>query len=324
MDGFPSAPTLIVRLAVFSSHALLFGFVPIIVLVLRPALNASPVEPARRAIVARRAETFLLIALVAAVAGTAYALVSEVAEAADLLGEDVGREAVELVLQTQFGLWHLVRFPVCLALFALLAGKVRSWALDEGKGSAPARWWTLWLILATVLLGSISLAGHAAASHSSLAVPNDMVHLAAGATWLSGVVALTWLLPAAWGPADGPEQLGVLAPAVDRFSRVAFWSVMVIAATGVANALVHLERLGDLVSTDYGRTLTAKMCAFACIVALGAVNHFVMRGRLLAGLRAGEPVRAQMVLRRTVAVEVALAVIVLGATAVLVGFPPPD
>jgi putative copper export protein len=119
-------------------------------------------------------------------------------------------------------------------------------------------------------------------------------------------------------------QLGVLAPMVERFSRVAFWSVMILAATGVTNALLHLGPLGNLISTDYGRTLMARLCAFGGIISLGAINHFVMRQRLWAGLRAGEPVKEQALLRRSVAIEVALAALVLGATAVLVGLPPPS
>jgi copper transport protein len=321
VDGFPSATTIAIRLAVFASHALVFGLVPIFLLVLRPALSGAGISPERRAAVGSRAEVMVLVALIVGAAGSAYALVQGAAEAADLLGTPLDADAFRVVLETQFGLWHLLRFPLALALLALLVGKVKSWGADE---DAPRRWWLLWGLLAAMLLASTSLAGHAAASDiPAIGVPNDVLHLAAGATWLTGVVALTWLLPIAGRGSEDVDRLRVLAPAVDRFSRVAFWSIMVVAATGTVNALLHLGSFEALVSTDYGRTLMTKLSAFACIVGLGAVNHYVMRGRLLAGLRAGRPVREQTLLRRAVAVEVALAVFVLGATGVLVSLPPP-
>lgn len=326
MDGFPSALTQFVRGAVFASHALIFGLVPVFVLVLRPAVAEAQLGPVGRARVGRRAEGLAVAALLIAVVGAGYALVNQAVEAADLAGEPLGGHAFSLVMQTQFGAWHLARFPVCLALTALLVGRIRMWALASGEGSAPARWWVLWVLLSVALLVSVSMAGHAAASDVPiLAVPNDVVHLAAGATWLTGVVALTWLLPAAWARGDDLAQLRVVAPAVDRFARVALGAIAIVVATGVVNALTHLGLSpGDLIRTSYGRALSIKLVGVAGIVGLGAVNHFVARRRLLAGLAARRPVRDQTTLRRAVAVEVLLAAFVLGVTGVLVGLAPPE
>lgn len=322
MDGFPSATTIAIRFGLFASQALVFGLVPILLLVLRPAMASGEVPAPSRIALARRAEVMVLVALIVGMVATAYGLVIAAAEAADLSGSTLDADAFRTVFETQFGIWHLVRFPVALALIALLVGKVKSWAVDE---DAPARWWVLWGSLSALLLASISLAGHAAASDIPLVgVPNDVVHLAAGATWLTGVVAITWLLPAADRDADDLGRLQLQAPVIDRFSRVAFWSIMIVAATGTVNALLHLGSIGALTSTTYGRTLVTKLGAFAVIVTLGAVNHFVMRGRLLAGMRAGRPVPEQVRLRRAVGVEVAFAVLVLGATGVLVNLPPPS
>jgi hypothetical protein len=68
------------------------------------------------------------------------------------------------------------------------------------------------------------------------------------------------------------------------------------------------------VHTSFGRTLLVKLAFVAALVALGATNRF-RHVAAAAVARAGG-------LRRTVAVEVALATCVLGATAVLTGLPP--
>jgi copper transport protein len=326
VDGFPSALTQVVRGAVFASHALIFGLVPILLFVLRPAAEAAQLAPEGRSRVGRRAEALAVLALFVAMAGTTYALVRQSAETADLVGEPLGADSLGLVFQTQFGAWHLARFPVCIALLTLLLGKVRTWGLGAGDGPAPARWWGLWSVLAAVLLASVSMAGHAAASGVPLVtVPNDVVHLAAGATWITGVIALTWLLPAAWARGADLDQLRLVAPAVDRFARIAPWAIAIVVATGVVNALTHLGLSpGALLRTGYGRALSIKLLGVVGIVALGAINHFVSRRRLLAGLAAMRPVREQTTLRRAVAVEVLLAAFVLGVTSVLVGLAPPE
>jgi copper transport protein len=326
VDGFPSALAPVVRSAVFASHALIFGLVPILLLVLRPAAEAAQLAQEGRSRVGRRAEALAGVALLVAMAGATYALVSQSAETADLAGEPLGADSLGLVLQTQFGAWHLARFPVCIALLALLLGRVRTWGLRAGDIPAPARWWGLWGVLAAVLLASISMAGHAAAAEVPLvAVSNDVLHLAAGATWITGVVALTWLLPAAWAGGGALDQLSIVAPAVDRFARIAPWAIGIVVATGLVNSLTHLGLSpGALIRTGYGRALSIKLLGVVGIVALGAINHFVSRRRLLAGLAANRPVREQTTLRRAVAVEVLLAAFVLGVTGVLVGLAPPE
>ena len=316
------------RFIVFLSHALLFGLVPIALLVLRPAFAAAAIEGVRRDLVARRAESLMMIALIVALLGAALGLLNQALENADLRGVSLGLRSFEAVLATSPGQLHVLRAPLILALGVLLMGRGRSWLLAGTAGPeeavAPRRWWAVWLILAAALLATVSRSGHAAGHEwQAVAVTNDVCHLAAGAAWITGIVALTYLLPGAWRGRDEHAQLSLLAPAVDRFSRVAFWSIMVVAVTGVINSLLHLGAFGNLFDTDYGRTLVVKLSVFVFILALGGLNHFRLRMRLLQALETGEPTRHRRALRRNVAAELALGLILIVATSFLVSFPPP-
>jgi copper transport protein len=157
--------------------------------------------------------------------------------------------------------------------------------------------------------------------------------------WLGGLALLVVLLPSS-GPAApaepgervAPEEAvltsgsvgAALAPSpvaadervegVTRFSSVAFACVVALVATGVVQTWRVLPGgLGDLTSTDYGRTLLVKLVFVAGLVALGWGSRRLVARRLL-----GPP------LWRSVATEVVIAVAVLVVTAILTGSPPAE
>jgi putative copper export protein len=148
---------------------------------------------------------------------------------------------------------------------------------------------------------------------------NDVVHLAAGAVWFSGIVLLASVLPYATRGLEGAERLKLTAPIVSRFSWVALVSIGVVALTGTFNSLFNVESPGDLVDSGYGQLLSAKILAFIGVLALGAINHFYVRRRLEAAARDSATTRAQSLFRKTIAIELALALLLMGLTGFLVG-----
>ena len=316
-----------IRFAVFASQALLFGLAVIVPFVARPAFAASEeICSDGRSRVSRRLARILFTALIVTLIGSGIVYYNQILIAVQVGGVDGFFDAANSVLTSSFGQWYALRVALCGALALALWGRVRSWVLAGAGGPEarpPIRWWTGWSVLAFALLATISLSGHAAgADRPALAVTNDVVHLAAGAIWISGIAFLLFVLPAVTTTPEPGEQLSVLAPAVDRFAPIAFGSIAVVAATGVLNAILHVAALGDLIESGYGRALTVKLCGFVCILSLGAVNHFVFRKRLVRARARKERTSASPALRRSVAIEVAVAVVILGATSTLVGLPP--
>src|SRR6266545_879254 len=131
--------------------------------------------------------------------------------------------------------------------------------------------------------------------------------------------------PAAGASSPAPVATAVMAVpdtgdervlAVERFSRMATVALGVVLLTGLARALVEVRSWHGLVSTSFGRTLLVKLALVAGLVAVGAVNRF----RLVPALRVG---RAKVVtLGSTVRAELALAIPIVVAAAVLGELPP--
>jgi copper transport protein len=316
----------VVRFAGFSANALLFGLVPVCLLVLRPAFAGLPpaewTSGLRR--LAARLEGLAQAGLVASALATALALLLQVLLVASLTGGDLGLGSLEAVIASSFGAWHLLRFPLLGALVVLLVRRIRHESLAGvagGKGRPPSAWWFSWGVIALGLLATTSLSGHAAvADPVAVALVNDVVHLAAGATWFTGIVVLAVALPDAWRGGEELDRLALLAEAVGRFSRVALVSIVVVAVTGALNSFLNVGSFGDLLSSGYGRALALKIGLFVVVLGLGGINHLYIRRRLRAAARSGTPTRSQSLFRKTIALELAVGIAVLGVTGLLAGF----
>jgi copper transport protein len=113
-----------------------------------------------------------------------------------------------------------------------------------------------------------------------------------------------------------------MAGVAGRFSRLAAIAVALLLLTGIVQSVALVGSVGAFFDTAYGRLVLAKIALFA--VSLGAFN----RRRLLPRLRrveggGEEPERAAALLRRSVAFEVGLALVVLAVASVLVATDPP-
>lgn len=310
-----------VRFLAFSAHAFLFGAPVVILLVLRPVFAGLDEQRWRegRARLAARLEGVVQSAFVASAISTAVAIALQATLVAELNEGDLSSPSFLSVFSTSFGQWHLFRYPLLAGLLVLLSGKVREWSLRSSGGAARS-WWAGWLLLAVGLLATHSFTGHAA-----VAVPrgwgllNDIVHLAFASTWFAGIVILAVFIPDAWRGKDDPELLALLGPVVHRFSKVALVSITVVAITGTLNSLMDVARLRDMIESPYGLSLSLKILLFLGILALGGVNHFFLTKRLQKGADDHRAGAAQRLFRATIALELALAISIMGVTGWLVG-----
>jgi copper transport protein len=152
------------------------------------------------------------------------------------------------------------------------------------------------------------LSAHAATGDLiPVALPVDDLHLAAAALWLGGLAMLLVNVLRPDGPVAADQQAGI----VERFSRLAFWCVVVLVATGSFQSWRQVRELDAFTTTTYGRTLLVKLGLFAALVGLAGVSRSFVRRRQAGGR-----------LRRAVLAEVAVATAVLAATAMLVNAVP--
>lgn len=312
------------RFGTFASHALVLGIPLILLLVLRPTF-AGLGETWRkgRGRVALRMEGVLQAALIGAFISTAITIVLQATVIAELRQEDLGTSSFMSVFESGYGRWYLLRLPLLVAAFVLLPGRVGQWSLmgtDETETPPARAWWTVWILMGIGLMATITFSGHA-----PVAVPqagaeiNDLIHLVTGAIWFAGIVVLATILPDGWRGKEASERLFLLGPAVLRFSRVALVSILLVGITGTINTWLHLEAFNDLFDTPYGRSIALKILLFLMILALGGVNHFWLRDRMLPGKERSDAKAAQRLFRRTVGTELVVAVAIVALTGVLVG-----
>ncbi|WP_031075294.1 copper resistance protein CopC [Streptomyces sp. NRRL WC-3742] len=132
--------------------------------------------------------------------------------------------------------------------------------LERRAAERPQRETRLGLGVAGLVLAVALSATWVGADHASvgiqvwLALPLGMLHLIAMALWLGGLAALLVAL-----------REGVGAEVVDRFSKIAFGCVAVLAATGLYQSWRGLGSWGALGDTEYGRLLLVKT---GCVVVM--------------------------------------------------------
>ncbi|MFH8489968.1 copper resistance CopC/CopD family protein [Streptomyces longisporoflavus] len=120
-------------------------------------------------------------------------------------------------------------------------------------------------VVAVGLGATWAMAEHASTGiQAGLAMPVDIVHLLAVAAWLGGLAALVVALYFA------PS---VDAAAVRRFSRVAFCSVVALAATGLYQSWRQVGSWSALTGTWYGQLLLIKVGLVVVLVGVAGISR---------------------------------------------------
>ncbi|MFE5712113.1 copper resistance CopC/CopD family protein [Streptomyces sp. NPDC056501] len=120
-------------------------------------------------------------------------------------------------------------------------------------------------VVAAGIAGTWALAEHASTGiQPGIAMPVDILHLLAVAAWLGG---LTVLLVALY------RAPSVERSAVERFSKVAFGSVLVLAATGLYQSWRQVGSWSALTDTRYGQLLLVKIGLMAVLLGIAWVSR---------------------------------------------------
>ena len=155
-----------------------------------------------------------------------------------------------------------------------------------------------------------SITSHAV-DKGAFAMAMHCVHQAAAGLWLGALVSM--LIGASYDHANADW----LRIATSRVSRIAGWSVAVLAVTGAVRAWDALGlRVELLWYSLYGRTLLWKLATAATVILLGGYNRY----RLVPEI--GEA-SARATLIRSVSIECALIGAVIAWSVVLANTPPP-
>lgn len=205
--------------------------------------------------------------------------------------------AVPVVLfETVFGHALLLRVVLLAAALVLF-----------GRGCRPLR-----SVGAAGLAGVACIAqagmGHPAAAATLILPAAVMAHLLAAGAWLGGLAPL-WLtvrrLPRAAAEC-----------AARRFSAIGMASVSVLAATAIVQGWYLLGGVAGILDTPYGELAQTKVLLFAALIGLAAVNWRIFTPNLARDPMAGGH------LRRSIAAETGLGMIVVLAASSMATLPP--
>ncbi|GLV89703.1 transport integral membrane protein [Streptomyces lavendulae subsp. lavendulae] len=120
-------------------------------------------------------------------------------------------------------------------------------------------------VVAGGIAATWALSEHASTGiQPGLAMPADILHMLAVATWLGGLSALLVSLH---------KVPGIERSAVRRFSNVAFVSVVVLAVTGVYQAWRQTGSWSALTGTEYGRLLLLKVALVAVLLGVAYMSR---------------------------------------------------
>ncbi len=192
------------------------------------------------------------------------------------------------------------RAPLIAALLAVLVAVLARVVLRPVTAAAV-------LVVAALAMLPIALTGHAAASSNHDYATDTMIyHLAGVSVWVGGLVAFLGLVR------QRAAHLDLIAR---RYSALALIAFVLVAVSGVGNALVRLPRLADLVVSDYGRLVVVKV---SLLVVLGIFGHR-QRRRSVAALQTGD----RRPLLRLAVFEIGVMAATIGVAVALARTAPP-
>ena len=271
----------------------------------------------------RRAFRLLAIGWTASLAAAIGVLVVQGAYAGELpLGSALDTSVLSGTLGTRFGQAVVARLLLLALAAPLLAATLRRLPDATKRGRT-------YFLATTGLLGVLGAATWAAGDHAStgeqvpIAVVSDLVHLTSMGLWLGGLLMLAFVVTRPVSPriaVDGPE-----VTAVRRFSRLAMGCVGALVVSGVYQAWRNVGSWAALSGTPYGRLVVLKIGGLCVLIGLGWMARDWIRratehsGRVAVAeaLRIDAPGLLSR-LRRSVALETAVVLIVLAFSSVLV------
>ena len=205
--------------------------------------------------------------------------------------------------------------PVLAAVLTVVGVLAAVLAAPRATGGPRTSMGRIVALAGAIVAGlSLVVTGHTRSVEPGwLVVTADAVHVAAGITWVGGLLGLIIVLGRT-SDTPAPDAATVLA----RFSAAAGWVVAAVAATGLILGWRILGSGQALVSTGYGQLLLIKVTLVLLVVFVAAWNRYVLLPRVLTG----DDSSAMGSMRSAIQGEAVILGLVLLVTGVLTSLSP--
>ncbi|OYX15003.1 MAG: copper resistance protein CopD [Brevundimonas diminuta] len=181
--------------------------------------------------------------------------------------------------------------------------------------------WSVLALLGLVVSASFAWTGHGAATQGPghlIHLASDITHAVAASIWVGALAAFVVLIVRR--PSADPAWDAGVARSLTGFAGVGTAAVGALVVTGLINSayLVGVSKALNLTASPYGVLLMIKLALFGLMVCLAAANRF-----RLAPLMARDAGQAMPHLKKSLAIEFAMALAILAVVAVMGVQPPP-
>lgn len=204
-------------------------------------------------------------------------------------------------LQTRYGIGTLLRIVTATALLLFPSFLPR---LSIIRPSFPRSVGAVGACCLAIV-ASLVMAGHAATGRwQTLGIILDVFHITAASMWFGGLAVIGVVL------FNKAVDTSAKHLAIKRFSRVGGYCALTMLTTGLLQAWRQLSDLHALITTDYGRLVITKTALFVVITSVAWLSHGAVQRSNNNSLR------------RSLTIELVLALTIMVVTTVLVGTSP--
>ena len=219
-------------------------------------------------------------------------------------------------IQTNFGSIWLIRMAITIVLLGIWFGLDRKKSLTK-KTQIPM------LIAMLALIGTSSLIGHGAASGETPALILDYIHNLVAAVWIGGIFYFVFTLLPTLSQLKEINKEKMSLALIPRFSIAFIISIGIVIITGPLLMWFLESDVGLITESVYGQLIMLKIAIAGIMIGLGGFFQFRVQRTAEKNFQSGK-ISVHKKLKRTLKVDAALGVILLGVVALLTNGTLPE
>jgi len=219
-------------------------------------------------------------------------------------------------IQTNFGSIWLLRMAITIVLLGIWFGLDRKKTLTK-NAQIPM------LIAMLALIGTSSLIGHGAASGETPALILDYIHNLVAAVWIGGIFYFVFALLPTLSKLKETNKEKMSLALIPRFSIAFVISIGIVIITGPLLMWYLESDVGLITESVYGQLIILKIAIAGVMIGLGGFFQFRVQRIAEKNFHSGK-INVHKKLKRSLKVDAALGVVLLGVVALLTNGTLPE
>ena len=219
-------------------------------------------------------------------------------------------------IQTNFGSIWLLRMAITIVLLGIWFGLDRKKTLTK-SAQIPM------LVAMLALIGTSSLIGHGAASGETPALILDYIHNLVAAVWIGGIFYFVFALLPTLSKLKETNKEKMSLALIPRFSIAFVISIGIVIITGPLLMWFLESDVGLITESVYGQLIILKIAIAGVMIGLGGFFQFRVQRIAEKNFHSGK-INVHKKLKRSLKVDAALGVVLLGVVALLTNGTLPE